>query len=84
MPPFVSFPNDVTIDYRGNVYVSDSVEGRIWRLSPDGAFGVWVCDDLLRAFFGDFEFGINGIVYDRNALRCDYSERSRRQDSGPR
>lgn len=69
LPPFfVSLPNDVAIDPRGNVYVSDSFDGKIWRLTPDGELSVWIEDDLLRAFFGEFEFGVNGLVYHEWAL----------------
>jgi sugar lactone lactonase YvrE len=50
------------------VYVSDSFAGKIWRLTPEGEFGAWVQDELLRAFFGDFEFGVNGLVYHKGAL----------------
>jgi sugar lactone lactonase YvrE len=74
---FASLPNDVTIDARGNVYVSDSFEGKIWRLTPEGQFGVWMQDELLRAFFGDFEFGINGLVYDRQTLYAAITENGR-------
>lgn len=70
---FESLPNDIAIDNRGNVYASDSFAGRIWRLAPDGAVTEWVVDDLLRAFFtfpdgSVFEFGVNGLTYDRGAL----------------
>jgi sugar lactone lactonase YvrE len=61
-------PNDATIDPRGNVHVSDSFDGKIWRLTPEGEFSVWIEDDLLRAFFGDIEFGVNGIVFQDWAL----------------
>jgi sugar lactone lactonase YvrE len=65
---FQSLPNGIAIDNRGNVYVSDSYAGRIWRLTPDGDLSVWVVDDLLRAFWGSFEFGVNGLAYHRGAL----------------
>lgn len=68
LPVFVSLPNDITIDPHGNVYLSDSYDGRIWRLTRDGELNVWLQDDLLRAFFGDFEFGINGLVYAKSSL----------------
>ncbi|MEN8112769.1 MAG: hypothetical protein ABFS21_00155 [Actinomycetota bacterium] len=65
---FASMPNDVAIDDRGNVYASDPFAGRIWRLTPDGDVTQWVVDDLLRAFWGTFEFGVNGLTYDGGAL----------------
>lgn len=65
---FESLPNDVTVDPKNNVYVSDSFDGTIWRLTPDGELSEWVVDDLLRAFFGDIEFGVNGLVYHKWAL----------------
>ncbi len=65
---FESLPNDVTVDPKNNVYVSDSFDGTIWRLTPDGELSEWVVDDLLRAFFGEFEFGVNGLVYYKWAL----------------
>jgi sugar lactone lactonase YvrE len=77
LPAFVSLPNDVTIDPRGNVYVSDSFEGTIWRLTPNGVFTVWLQDELLRAFFGDFEFGVNGLVYNNGALYAAITQNGR-------
>jgi DNA-binding beta-propeller fold protein YncE len=74
---FASLPNDVAIDPRGNVYVSDSFAGKIWRLTPKGEFSVWVQDELLRAFFGDFEFGVNGLVYDKRALYAAITQNGR-------
>lgn len=67
LPPF-SLANDVAIDPRGNVYASDSFNGRIWRLAPDGELSEWIVDDLLRAYLGPFEFGVNGLVYHDWAL----------------
>jgi DNA-binding beta-propeller fold protein YncE len=74
---FSSLPNDVTLDPRGNVYVSDSFAGKIWRLTPEGEFSVWVQDELLRAFFGDFEFGVNGLVYAKRALYAAITQNGR-------
>jgi DNA-binding beta-propeller fold protein YncE len=65
---FDSQANDIAIDNKGNVYASDPFAARIWRLAPDGTVSEWVVDDLLKAFFGDFEFGVNGLTYDRGAL----------------
>jgi sugar lactone lactonase YvrE len=71
-PPFFgSLLNDVAVDPRGNVYASESLGGAIWRLTPDGRFGVWVRSELLRGpvhpVFG-IEFGVNGLAYHKGAL----------------
>lgn len=70
-PFFASLLNDVAIDPRGNVYVSDSFRGAIWRLTPDGALDVWIESELLRGgvhpVFG-IEFGVNGLAYHKGAL----------------
>ncbi|MEA2024040.1 MAG: hypothetical protein U9N79_07075 [Actinomycetota bacterium] len=36
--------------------------------ATDGDVTEWVVDDLLRAFWGTLEFGVNGLTYDRGAL----------------
>jgi sugar lactone lactonase YvrE len=68
---FGSLLNDVAIDPKGNVYVSDSMGGAIWRLTPDGEFQIWVKSELLRGgvhpIFG-IEFGVNGLAYHKGAL----------------
>ena len=76
----IVFPNDVTIDNRGNVYVTDTLLGAVWvipRKSPrfnERAFRsarVWVEDPLLLgtgflAQFGQpFPLGANGVAYSR-------------------
>jgi sugar lactone lactonase YvrE len=68
---FGSVLNDVAIDTRSNVYVSESLGGAIWRLTPDGEFGAWITSDLLlggvHPGFG-VEFGANGLAYHKGAL----------------
>lgn len=68
---FASLLNDVATDTRGNVYVSESLGGAIWRLTPDGEFGPWITSDLLRGGvhpgFG-VEFGVNGLAFHRGSL----------------
>lgn len=71
----IPFPNDVTIDSRGNVYISDTVSGAIWiseRVSwrhASRAFRqarMWIQDEKLLGT-GFLEQGIplgaNGIVF---------------------
>ncbi len=57
--------NDITFDRAGNVYVSDSFQGVVWRTtSAGGVATVWVNDPLLRTA-GVPPFGANGLRFDR-------------------
>jgi sugar lactone lactonase YvrE len=63
-----AFPNGVALDDRGNVYVSDSVEGTITRLRQDGSHQViWSADPLLSTT-GFPPFGANGLAFDAFSL----------------
>jgi hypothetical protein len=73
LPPTASLPhpdlgtglNDVTFDKAGNVYVSDSFQGVVWRTGPSGGQATaWVEDALLRTA-GVPPFGANGLRFDR-------------------
>ena len=56
--------NDVTFDRAGNVYVSDSFQGVVWRTGPGGGEATaWVDDPLLRTS-GVPPFGANGLRFD--------------------
>jgi len=56
--------NDLTFDRAGNVYVSDSFQGVVWRAGPGGGEAtVWVDDPLLRTA-GVPPFGANGLRFD--------------------
>ena len=63
--PWASIPNALTFDERGNLYVTDSATGSVWRMGTDGIVDMWVQDSLLEplAFFG-----ANGISYRDNSL----------------
>jgi sugar lactone lactonase YvrE len=64
-PPRGSSLNDVTEDAAGNVYVSDSFQGVIWRTGPSGGVATaWVDSALLRTS-GVPPFGANGLRFDR-------------------
>jgi sugar lactone lactonase YvrE len=57
--------NDITFDRAGNVYVSDSFQGAVWRTGPAGGeASLWVEDVLLRTG-GVPPFGANGLRFDR-------------------
>lgn len=55
--------NALTFDEAGNVYVSDSFQGIIWKTGPGGGAGTtWVSDPLLSTT-GIPPFGANGVEF---------------------
>jgi sugar lactone lactonase YvrE len=57
--------NALTFDRSGNVYVSDSFQGFIWKTGPAGGAGtVWATDPLLTTT-GVPPFGANGIEFNK-------------------
>ena len=63
------FPNDITFDRAGNLYITESISGSVWKADPTtGHRSLWIQDSLL---VGDpemspvpFPIGANGIAYD--------------------
>ena len=77
----IGFPNALTFDPRGNLYVTDSFRGAVWRSHRGGAFSIWVEDPLLAPLpanpFGSPLPGANGIAfYPPNSLYIANTERS--------
>jgi sugar lactone lactonase YvrE len=59
-------PNALAFDAQGNVYVSDSFQGVIWRTGPaGGAVTSWAASPLLTTT-GVPPFGANGIAFNRD------------------
>jgi DNA-binding beta-propeller fold protein YncE len=57
--------NALTFDDAGNVYVSDSFQGIIWRIAPTGGpAAIWKQDPLLTTT-GLPPFGANGMAFNR-------------------
>jgi sugar lactone lactonase YvrE len=65
--PDIVFPNALTFDRTGNLYVTDSFGGAIWRARPGESFTRWVADALFEPLPSDpFGFpvpGANGIAF---------------------
>ena len=63
----IGFPNALTFDPGGNLYVTDSFRGAIWRSHRGGAFSLWVENPLLAPLAEDplgFPLpGANGIAF---------------------
>jgi DNA-binding beta-propeller fold protein YncE len=57
--PAKHFPNDLTFDDKGNVYITDSYAHAIYRVTPEGTASVFSKDPQ----FVTEGIGINGIVY---------------------
>lgn len=62
------FPNDLTFDRDGNMYVTESIGGAVYKVAPGGTRQLWAQSPLL---VGDvnvspvpFPIGANGIAYD--------------------
>lgn len=56
--------NDMTFDTAGNVYVTDSHEGIIWKVSKDGGEGTaWVESPLLKPLRPPPAIGANGLAF---------------------
>lgn len=63
-------PNVLTFDGAGNVYISDSFQGKIWRTGPGGVPGggdatEWVASPLLTTT-GVPPFGANGLAFNNS------------------
>lgn len=56
------FPNDVTVDQKGNAYVTDSFNGVIYKVDPYGNPGIFYQDQELKTEPNNV--GLNGIEYD--------------------
>ena len=63
--PATAGPNVLTFDKLGNVYISDSFNGTIWRTGPaGGTAAAWKTDTLL-APNGVPPFGANGLAFNK-------------------
>ncbi|MCA9831835.1 MAG: hypothetical protein R3B97_10970 [Dehalococcoidia bacterium] len=77
----ISFGNGMTADRRGNVYVSNSTTGSIWRIRHDsGAVELWAQDPLLEGD-GSLGFGVplgaGGLALDGRSLLVTVEEKAR-------
>ena len=61
-------PNAIAQDRHRNLYVSDSFQGAIFKVTPDGSStSVWIQDPRLAPQPGGSPpFGANGVAFDRN------------------
>jgi len=62
------FPNAIALDKAGNLYVTDSYLGEIWKVSSSGEASVWIKSPLLDPASPTCCYGANGIEFDRGDL----------------
>ncbi|EMR04230.1 gluconolactonase [Cesiribacter andamanensis] len=62
LPGLPHFANDVTVDQRGNAYVTDSFTGVIYKVDVEGEASIFYQDAALNP--APDNFGLNGIEYD--------------------
>ena len=76
----IAFPNGLTFDKRGNLYVTDTIMGAVWRIPRDGPAHMWLQSPLLVGD-GSIGFGIplgaNGIAYRQGELVVGNTELAR-------
>lgn len=61
----ISFPNDVAFDRRGNLFVTDTAVGAVWRIPRGGSAELWIQDPLLEGtgeLGAGVRLGANGIA----------------------
>jgi sugar lactone lactonase YvrE len=77
----VEFPNGIALDKRGNVYVTDTIGGSVWRVPASGAPATEWFESPLLLGDGSFNFGFplgaNGIAYRQNELVVGNTEGAR-------
>lgn len=62
----IAFANGLTFDQRGNLYVTDSSAGAVWRIPPGGSAELWIQDPSLEGtgVLGiGVPIGANGITF---------------------
>ena len=77
----IAFPNGIALDKNGNVYVTDTVRGSVWRVPAGGGPATeWFASPLLLgdgSFNFGFPLGANGIAYRQNELVVGNTEKAR-------
>jgi sugar lactone lactonase YvrE len=63
-------PNFIVVDRSGNLLVSDSFLGKIWKITPAGEVSVWAEDDLLLGAAAESPIGLavgaNGMAFGKD------------------
>ncbi|NNL47658.1 MAG: hypothetical protein HKO76_04765, partial [Acidimicrobiia bacterium] len=75
----VALANDLAFDKRGNLYITDSILGAIWRLPKRGTLAPWLTGDENLAGTGVLGLGVpvgaNGIEFRQGTLYVANTEK---------
>ncbi len=77
------FPNGLAFDSNGDMFVTDTIGGGVWKIDSNGTVTTWVVDDLLLGTLPPgplgFPIGANGVVFDQgeNNLYVSVTDKSR-------
>ncbi|MEP7122957.1 MAG: SMP-30/gluconolactonase/LRE family protein [Byssovorax sp.] len=80
--PAMAFANDLRFNAAGELLVSDSITGTIFKVAKDGAVSKWLSDPLLTpdpTVCGEktnFHLGVNGIVQSGSAYYATNTDRA--------
>lgn len=55
------FANDLTYDNKGDIYITNSFGGHIWKIDTNGKASIFTTHDFFKVDAN--HFGLNGIVY---------------------
>lgn len=82
----MAFPNGIAFDVAGQMYVTDSAAGAIFRVSATGEVTRWLADPLLtggkdscgagQGVGVPFDIGVNGIAIDGDTMFVSNSDRA--------
>jgi sugar lactone lactonase YvrE len=70
----ITFPNALTFDVLGNLYVTDTIFGAVWRIPSGGSAELWLQHPSLEGFIlpdpgaPPVPLGANGVAYWRKGL----------------